>query len=410
MERTRTEQRGNVASRPGAGSGASAFAKLLTERPDAVRVVRPGEVVQGTVLDIASNTLYVDLGLIGVGIVFGRELLDAQQTFRHAKVGDPVEAVVLESENDNGYVELSLRSASEERAWHDLRAREKQGDIFPAQIVEANKGGLIVRVSGITGFLPVSQLNAEHYPRVEGGDKQRILDRLKEFIGQTFNVRVITADQRAGKLIVSEKEAMTPEMHGALEQLTDRTIVEGTVSGVVDFGVFIKFTWKDIDLEGLVHISELAWQRVDNPHDFAEVGQPVKAMVIGVDGTRISLSFKRLREDPWLTVGEKYAVGDVVEGKVLKVTPFGAFVKLDDDIHGLAHISELTDDETLKAGEVVRPGDVKEFRVIGIEPAEHRLGLSLKAGKKAKKPLKKRPALTEKKTPTKKGASSPDKR
>ncbi len=369
----------------------SAFGDLLAAHPDATRTAHRGEVVKGAILDIASNTLFVDLGNLGVGIVFGRELLDAQETFRHARTGDEVEAVVLEPENDDGYVELSLRSASEERAWDDLLTKERSGDIFPVQILEANKGGLILRVNGITGFLPVSQLSAEHYPRVEGGDKQKILDRLKQYIGHMFNVRVITTDRRDGKLIVSEKAAMSPETQEALEKLKEGTTIEGKVSGVVEFGVFVKFTWGDIELEGLTHISELAWQRIDSPTDFAKVGQPVQALVIGVDGTRISLSLKRMREDPWLTVGEKYHVGTPVEGEVLKVTPFGAFVKLDEDIHGLAHVSELTDDETLKPEEIVKPGERKTFRIISIEPAEHRLGLSLKkeSAKKEKAAKKK---------------------
>jgi small subunit ribosomal protein S1 len=378
-----------------AGSPDSEFGRLLQERPDAIRVVRPGEVVKGTILDIASNTLYIDLGPLGVGIVFGRELLDAQETFRHARVGDTVEAVVLEGENDEGYAELSLRSASEERAWNDLREKEKTGEIFPVQILEANKGGLILRVTGVTGFLPVSQLSAEHYPRVEGGDKQKILERLKQYIGHAFNVRVITTDRREGKLIVSEKAAMPPETQTALEKLTEGTIVEGRVSGVVEFGVFVKFTWEGIELEGLAHISELAWQRIDNPSDFAKVGQPAKAMVIGVDGARISLSMKRMREDPWLTVEKKYHVGEQIEGEVLKVTPFGAFVKLDDDIHGLVHVSELTDDETLKPEEIVKPGEQRTFRIISIEPVEHRLGLSLKAESKSKKPKAKKHRKSE---------------
>lgn len=374
----------------------SEFGKLLAERPDAIKFVRPGEVVKGNIFDIASNTLYIDLGRLGMGIVYGRELMDAQETFRHAKSGDTVEAVVVEAENDDGYVELSLRSASEERAWEELRAKENSGEIFPVQILEANKGGLILRISGVTGFLPVSQLNAAHYPRVEGGDKQKILEKLKSYIGQMFNVRVITADRKEGKMIVSEKEAMNEETQVALEGLEEGSVVEGKISGVVDFGVFVKFDWKKIELEGLVHISELAWQRIDNPSEFAKVGMPTKAIVIGVDGTRISLSLKRLRDDPWLSVEERYKVGEKVTGEVLKVTPFGAFVKLDEDIHGLAHISELTEDDTLKTDEVIKPGQNKEFTIISIEPIEHRLGLSLKGGpKKAKKTTKKKSAKEE---------------
>ena len=402
------------ATQAGTKTRDSLFARLLAETPDALRLLSAGDVVQGTILEIAPNSLYVDLGAQGVGIVFGRELLDAADTFRHARVGDTVEATVLDPENDQGYVELSLRSASEEKSWTELETKRESGDIFPIQILDANKGGLIVRIAGIAGFLPVSQLSAEHYPRVEGGDKQKILERLRQHVSQLFNVRVITADRREEKLIVSEKAAMTPEMETALGGLKEGTTVEGRVSGIVDFGVFVKFEMNGQELEGLAHISELAWQRVDDPKDFAKVGMSVRALVIGVDGTRISLSLKRLREDPWITVTEKYAVGNTVEGTVLKLTPFGAFVKLDEDIHGLAHVSELSGKEGIRPEDVLSVGKLYQFRIISLDPAEHRLGLSLKmdtekgAGKRAPAKTSRTPKAkpkSEKKTPEKKAAS-----
>lgn len=362
----------------------SPFARLLAQQEAALALPQVGDVVKGTILEIAPNSLYVDLGASGVGIVFGRELLDAADTFRTAKIADEIEATVIDAENDQGYIELSLRSASEERSWQDLEDKLQSNAIFPIQVLDANKGGLIVRVAGITGFLPVSQLSAEHYPRVEGGDKQKILERLKQYVGSTFTVRVITADRREAKLIVSEKAAMTPEMAATLEDLKEGTIVEGTVSGVVDFGVFVKFVLNGQDLEGLVHISELAWQRVDDPRDFAKPGDHVKAMVISVDGTRISLSLKRLREDPWLKVSERYKAGDKVTGTVLKITPYGAFVKLDNDIHGLAHVSELVEKEGVRPEDVVKVGEEQTFTIISIDPDEHRLGLSLKTDAKPK--------------------------
>lgn len=366
----------------------SPFGKLLEKTPEALRRPTAGDVVRGKILDIAPNSLYVDLGPQGVGVVFGRELIDSADTFRSAKVGDPVEAVILETENDAGYTELSLRSASEEKSWSELEEQLTSGDIFPTQILDANKGGLIVRTGGITGFLPVSQLSAEHYPRVEGGDKQKILERLRQYVGQQFSVRVITADRREDKLIVSEKAAMTPEMEAALGALKEGTAIEGVVSGVVEFGVFVKFQHRGQDLEGLVHISEIAWQRVDDPQDYVRVGQRTKATVIGVDGTRISLSMKRLREDPWKTVEGKYTVGQEVAGEVLKLTPFGAFVKLDEDIHGLAHVSELSEKEGMRPEDVLKVGGTKTFRIISIEPQEHRLGLSLLKGEAAPKTRK----------------------
>lgn len=378
----------------GAKAADSPLARLLRERPETLARLGAGSVVKGDILEIAPNSLYVDLGAQGVGIVFGRELLDAADTFRTAKMGDTLEAVVMDPENEQGYVELSLRSASEEKGWSDLDAKRERGDIFPTQILDANKGGLIVRVMGITGFLPVSQLSAEHYPRVEGGDRQKILERLRQYTGKFFNVRVVTADRREEKLIVSEKAAMTPEMETALSELTEGAVVEGTVSGIVEFGAFLKFQHRDQELEGLVHISELAWQRVDDPNDFVKVGQTRTALVLSVDGTRISLSIKRLRDDPWITVEKKYAVGQQVEGDVLKLTPFGAFVKLDDDIHGLAHVSELSDKEGLRPEDVVKIGERRSFSIISIEPEEHRLGLSLKTDAK---PKAKKPKVGEKK-------------
>lgn len=371
----------------------SPFARLLSRTPDALKTFSSGEVVRGTILDIAPNSLYVDLGAQGVGIVFGRELLDAADTFRTAKAGDAVEAVVLDMENDQGYVELSLRSASQEKSWADLEAKRDSGDIFPTQILDANKGGVIVRVAGITGFLPVSQLSAEHYPRVEGGDKQRILERLRQYAGKFFNVRVITADRREGKLIVSEKAAMTREMEDALMTLKEGAVIEGTVSGIVEFGVFMKFAYQGQELEGLAHISELAWQRVDDPNEYVKVGATAKALVLNVEKTRISLSLKRLRPDPWLTVEEKYKVGGQVEGEVLKLTPFGAFVKLDEDIHGLAHVSELSDKEGVRPEDVLKVGEKRPFYIISIESSEHRLGLSLKPDAK---PKKKKPRAAKK--------------
>lgn len=366
------------ATQAGTAAPDSPLSRLLAERPDALRLLEIGAVVKGTILEIAPSSLYVDLGAQGVGMVFGRELLDAADTFRTAKAGDTIEAVVLDAENDQGYVELSLRSASEEKGWAELEAKRDAGEIFPTQILDANKGGLIVRVAGITGFLPVSQLSAEHYPRVEGGDKQKILERLRTYVGKLFNVRVVTADRREEKLIVSEKAAMTPEMEATLSHLAEGSTIEGAVSGIVEFGAFVKFQRNDQELEGLVHISELAWQRVDDPNDFVKIGQKASALVLGVDGTRISLSMKRLREDPWLTVEKKYAVSQQIEGEVLKLTPFGAFVKLDEDIHGLAHVSELSEKEGVRPEDVLKVGEKRAFSIISIEPAEHRLGLSLK--------------------------------
>jgi len=379
---------------------------LLKEHEDLAHVPKLGEIITGTILEKASNSLYVDLGSIGVGVVYGRELFDDIDSFKHSKIGDTIQATIQELDNEDGYIELSLRSASRERSWEELRRKMSQDEIFETEILDANKGGLIIRMSGITGFLPVSQLAPDHYPRVEGGDRTKIFDRLNQYVGEKFRVKIISAVQDEEKLIVSEKAAVGEEMRDVLGKLGEGTIIEGSVSGVVDFGVFVKFQVDDKDLEGLVHISELAWQRVDNPADLVKVGDSVKAKVIGVDqGLRISLSLKQMTPDPWLKVGEKFKLGDKVTGEIFKVTQFGGFVKLDEDIHGLIHVSELPEGSQQDLASVLKIGEKKEFTIISLEPEEHRLGLSLRTNPEFKQRTKKKiiseePAVTEEKIST----------
>lgn len=359
--------------------GTSVMAELLSQHEDLVKIPKVGDIVTGHILDKGRNIMYLDLGSLGVGVIYGRELFDDMDTYKNAKIGDPLQATIQELENDDGYVELSLRSASRERSWDELHRKLEDGDIFATEILDANKGGLIVRVNGVMGFLPVSQLAPDHYPRVEGGDKNQILERLKSYVGQLFKVKVITAVKEDEKLIVSEKAAVGDELSETLSKLSVGTVIEGLVSGIADFGVFVKFQVQSQELEGLVHISELAWQRIDNPADIVQVGEKVEARVIGVDGLRISLSIKQLREDPWQQVAERYHVDDVIKGEVLKVTPFGGFIKLDQDIHGLVHVSELPREAQADPTSALKTGETLEFKIISLEPNEHRLGLSLKA-------------------------------
>lgn len=381
----------NMIAQQVAEEGAAAASKMavaIKEHEALVAVPAVGEIVTGGILEKSGNAMYVDLGPLGVGVIYGKELYDDLDTHKFAKIGDTVQASVQKLDNEEGYVELSLRSATRERSWEELRRKTEDGSAFETEILDANKGGLIVRVNGVTGFIPVSQLAPDHYPRVEGGDKNQILKRLKEYVGQLFKVKVITAVQEDEKLIVSEKAAVSDQMSELLQELSEGKVIEGAVSGIVDFGVFVKFSVKEQDLEGLVHISELAWQRIDNPSDFVSVGDRIEAKVIGVDGLRISLSIKQLREDPWMKVEQRYHVGEKVQGEVLKVTPFGGFIKLDDDIHGLVHVSELPDQAQADPESVLTVGKSIEFTIISLDPKEHRLGLSLRPPGEAKKKTK----------------------
>lgn len=361
----------------------SPMAKLLEETP--IEIPQIGDVIEGTVIDITSNSLLLDLGSIGTGVVMGKEIKDGLVSEK-IKKGDKVSATLIDLENEDGYIELSIREASYERAWDDLKIKVDEMAVVTTKVLDANKGGLMVEVNGITGFIPVSQLSSEHYPRVEDGDKNKILELLKKLIGKEIYVRILDADRETEKLIVSERAASSEKEKEVISQLKAGDVIEGEISGVVDFGAFVKFlppakasSERESDkLEGLVHISELAWQLIDDPREIVKTGDKVKAQIIGIDDTRISLSMKALAKDPWSEIAEKYSAGDIVEGKVDKINPFGAFVYLDKNIHGLAHVSEFQEVYPgKKMDEVLRAGETYNWKILSIEPKDHRMGLML---------------------------------
>ena len=358
----------------------------LIESPEITKVPQAGDLVEGVIISVGKHEVSLDIPGFTTGIVRGRELTDESGEYSNIKIGDKVTATVLELENENGELELSFRHAGHQKAWGSLEDLKSSKKIVNVKVVDANKGGLMVKLGEVAGFLPVSQLTVEHYPRVDGGDKNRILELLKQLIGKTMEVKVITVDDVEGKLIVSERAAWEEQQKGKLDQYHVGDEVEGKISGVVDFGCFVEF---GEGLEGLVHISELAWQRIEDPREVVKVGDKVKAKIINLDGSKISLSFRRLLEDPWKNVEKKYHVDDVVKGKILKANPFGVFVELDPEIHGLCHVSELSDKPVQDATQVVKVGEEKEWRIISMDPKEHRLGLSIKALTKPTKESKK---------------------
>lgn len=354
---------------------------------ETITIPKEGETLEGKVIEKASNYMLLDLGSLGTGIVYGMELKDGMGITSGLKLGDIVKATLVDFENEDGYIELSVRQALHARAWEDIFEKQEDKTSVSTKISDANKGGLIVEVNGITGFLPVSQLSSKNYPRVENGDKNKILELLKKLVAQELFVRIIDADKETEKLIVSEKAAQSEEEMSAIKSLKRGDEIEGEVSGVVDFGAFVKFYPADMKekerteenkLEGLVHISELAWQLIDDPREIVKAGDTVRAKIIGIDDARISLSMKALAKDPWTEVSERYKVGQEVEGKVDKINPFGAFVYLDKDIHGLAHISEFRNVYPGKnMEEMIEPGKEYTWAILSIEPKSHRMGLSL---------------------------------
>jgi small subunit ribosomal protein S1 len=356
----------------------SEFAKLIGDDSPYLKFPKIGEVIKGKVISASKAEVKLDFDGIKTGVIRGRELYNESEEYGHLKIGDSVEATILELENENGEMELSFRYAGQQKAWDSLRDLMKKAEVLNVKITDANKGGLMTKIGHIIGFLPVSQLIPEHYPRVEGGDKNKILEFLRKYINQTLQVKIIDVDEKEDKLIVSEKAAWEESQEKVVSKYKAGDQIKGKITAVTDFGVFVEF---DKKMEGLVHISELAWQRIDDPRDFIKVGDNVEAEIINIEGTKIFLSMKKLKEDPWVHVYDKYKVGDLVSGIVLKANPFGLFVELDPDIHGLAHISELSDKPITDLNEIAKSGDTLKFRIISIEPKDHRLGLSLKASK-----------------------------
>ncbi|MFA5800474.1 MAG: S1 RNA-binding domain-containing protein, partial [Candidatus Peribacteraceae bacterium] len=302
-------------------------------------------------------------------------LRDSLNTYRELNTGESVTALILEEENDEGMVVLSLRMASQQKAWdrfHKLVSEDKTMK-FTAQ--EANKGGLLANIDGIRTFLPVSQLAPANYPRVNNADSAEIIHRLSKFIGHTFTVKIITLDEAAGKIVVSEREAMAEERSKALESLVIGSMKEGIVSGIVKFGIFAAFD----GLEGLVHISEIAWGHVKNPAEFASIGDRVKVKIIGIDGEKLSLSIKQLTKDPWEEIAERYPVGKKVEGTIVRFADYGAFLSLEKDISGLVHVTEISHEKIQDPAQVLKIGQKVEAQVINIDIDERRIGLSIKA-------------------------------
>lgn len=362
--------------------GPMTMADLIEELGDKLLPFAEGDMVESTVLAVSGNRIWVDVAGQSLGFIPEKEITSKTGL----KVGDKVLSTVISMEDEDGNVVLSMKRADREKYWLEMEAAFKSGDPVSIKITDANKGGLIADVGGILGFLPVSQLAPAHYPRVSGGDKDEILNRLRRFIGQEVPVKVINCEKETSKLIFSEKAVKAFEVKQKIDKFAVGDKVKGKITGIVDFGLFVSI---DPEIEALVHISEISWSRVSDLHKLFKVGDEIETMVISVDDGRVSLSLKRLLPDPWVKAASNYKVGDVVKGEVTKITPFGAFVSLDEEIDGLVHISELSSDRIVDPGQIVELGKEYEFKIISIEAENHRLGLSMKTGKETEAATKK---------------------
>ena len=334
-----------------------------------------GQLVDAVVIDKGENHILVEVLGAFTGIIAGKELQDIEGTAAGLAIGDTVAVVVIGLEDENGQYTLSLRRAGHIRAWDRFTEMFEQGTIVKVRPEEANKGGLLFELAGIKGFIPVSQLAPVHYPRVNNANGDDIVRKLTPLLGKEFEVRIITMDKEQNKIVFSERKAQEEMRSEALAGLKVGEKVSGHVSSIVDFGFFVTFN----GIEGLVHISEIAWNKVTNPYLHVKVGDSIDVMVIGVEGPKISFSLKRLLPDPWVEAAKHLQVGDVVKGEISRFTTFGAFLKLNDVVDGLIHLSEISAKPVRNAAEALKVGQICEAQVISLDLPNHRLGLSLKA-------------------------------
>lgn len=351
---------------------------LLNEQELNIDLPQAGEIRKGHIASISPSQILVSIGAKSEGLVSGKELEQLTTEERNAlQVGQEAYVFVISPEDANGNVVLSLKRAQEQISWDNVEKLLEDGSVVESKIIGFNKGGLIAAVEGLRGFIPSSQVSALRRMQSTGETPEQ---RWQKMIGDPITVRVIEVDRERRRLILSEKAASTESRQSikerVLEELKEGEIYTGRVTSIANFGAFINVNGAD----GLVHLSEISWDHIEHPREALEVGQEVKVKVINIDREkkRIGLSIRVLQDDPWKSRLEKYSVGQLVEGVITRLTKFGAFARLEGDVEGLIHISEISESRIEHPKEVLKEGDVKHLRVIRIDPDQHRIGLSLR--------------------------------
>ncbi len=381
------------------------MAELLDNPENEVKSLKHGDVVEGTVVRIDPDEILVDFGGKSEGVVSNRELLSRrgprdgdEGRQQELKMGDEVLVYVLQPESPEGHAVLSLRRAGLERKWRAMQERFDAGEIVDARVIDHNKGGLIVDL-GVRGFVPISQI--VDFPRRPRDEQprdaaQEIAEKLQPFVNRTLRLKILEVNRKANRLILSEKVALYEERREKRDELFSSLQVgqrvTGQVRSIAPFGVFIDLG----GIDGLVHKSELSWNKVNNPETAYQIGDEVEAEVIDINHERgrISLSIRRLQPDPWQESVAKYKIGDVIDGTVTKLVNFGAFVRVEEGLEGLIHISELSNQRVAHPGDVVKEGEVLKLKIISLDSERHRLGLSLKQAEERAAPAQQPSAPT----------------
>jgi ribosomal protein S1 len=368
------------------------FQELFEQSPE-IKYPKEGEVISGTIVKVEKKNILVNVNNQFTGLVVSKEVGNTVD-LNSLEAGQPIDVMVLGDSVERGLLILSLKRANQIKNLSNLARYNESSEIITVRPTEANKGGLLVDIDGLKGFIPVSQLTPLHYPRVEGADAEKILEHLEGLVGKEFQVRVINVDEAGKKIIFSEKAAIEENREKALKSLKEGDIVEGVVSGILSYGLFVTFE----GLEGLVHVSEIDWGHVNDPSKFAKVGMKVKVKVIGLDSDKISLSIKRLKENPWDVLAKKCKLGDSISAPISRISKFGAFMDLEGGIQGLIHLSEISHGVVKDIRDHVKVGEEVTAKIINFEPNKKRIGLSLKALQEAPAKEEKAEAVKEEKT------------
>lgn len=366
------------------------FEELFRESPE-IKYPKEGEVISWTIIKIEKKNILVNVNNQFTGLVVSKEVGNTVDV-NSLKPDQNIDIMVLGDSIERGLLILSLKRANQIKNLTNLAKYNESSEVITVRPTEANKWGLLVDIDGLKGFIPVSQLTPLHYPRVEGADPEKILEHLNSLVGQEFKVRVINVDEGGKKIIFSEKAAIEEDRSKALSTLKEGDIVEWVVSGILSYGLFVTFD----GLEWLVHVSEIDWGHVTDPSRFAKVWMKVKVKVIGLDSEKISLSIKRLKENPWDILAKKYKLHDSITAPISRISKFGAFMDLEGWIQGLIHLSEISHGVVKDIREHVKVGEEVTAKIINFEPTKKRIGLSLKTLQEAPKTAtKKAPKATK---------------
>ncbi|MBI5401449.1 S1 RNA-binding domain-containing protein [Candidatus Wolfebacteria bacterium] len=353
----------------------SPMEQLAKTETNLTSFLKEGDLLEVRLLAKTAKAVFFDLGKYGTGVVYGAELSNARDIIKSMNVSDSVSAKVIDLENEEGFIELSLVNAQAQKNWQVLRDIKESGEAITVKIKGANTGGLISEINEIKAFLPVSQLSSQHYPRIEKGDQNKILAELKKFVGEELKVKVIDVNPRTNKLIISEKEAVEENIKELINKYKVNDVIDGIISGIADFGAFVRFV-DNPSVEGLIHISELDWRLIENPKEIVKVDETIKAKIIEIKDDKIFLSLKALKPNPWETASEKFKEGQEVEGVIYKTNPFGAYVDLGENLFGSIHVSEFGSLDELKKH--LETGKKYLFIIDSLKPEDKRIVLKVK--------------------------------